>query len=164
MIQPTSTEAIYQALITLVGAAKIGGNPAFVTVSRRLPPQTAIAGIQQPALFQLEASEVVAEKEIGLAVEEFKCALIVLFKNPGDLNTVVSTQMNALRDVVVNQIRQFQLAPGGSLPATPMAPGERQTLGGLVYHCRISGEVLKNEGLLNQQGAIVFPISILSGM
>jgi hypothetical protein len=163
MIQPTSTEAIFEALMTLIGATQLNSAPAFVTVSRRLPPQQAMAGVQQPAAFLLESSELVVEKEIGLPVEEFKCALIVLFKIPGDLNTVASTVMNQLRDAVVNQLRQWTLT-GGALPAIPMQPGTRQTLGGLCYHCRISGEVLKNEGLLNQQGAIVFPISILSGM
>ena len=52
----------------------------------------------------------------------------------------------------------------GFPPVSPLLGGMRQTLGGVVYHARVKGRILANEGLQNSQGALVFPISILSGM
>jgi hypothetical protein len=52
----------------------------------------------------------------------------------------------------------------GFAPVIPLLGGQRQQLGGVVYHARVKGRILVNEGLQNNQGALVFPISILSGM
>ena len=52
----------------------------------------------------------------------------------------------------------------GPAPVVPWLGGQRQLLGGVVYHARVKGRMLVNEGLQNSQGALVFPISILSGM
>lgn len=167
MIQPASTEQMFQALFLLLSNTQTGSPPANVfttSSSRRLPPVANIASVNQPAYFQLESEEEVVEREIGLPIEEHKVAAIVLFKNSSSQTAVYSTQLNTLRDLVVNQLRIFTLSPGGVLPVVPLIPGQPQTLGGLVYHCRILGKILKNEGLQNQQGAIVFPISILAGM
>lgn len=164
MIQPASTETMYQALFTLLAATQVNGAAAFVTTSRKLPPAQSVAAARQPALYMLETQENVTEKAVGMALEEHEAGAIVLFRNTGAPDEVPSTQLNTLRDAVVNQLRNFTLSPGGALPVQPLAPGMPQTLGGLVYHCRIVGKILKNEGLQNQQGAIVFPISILAGM
>jgi hypothetical protein len=50
------------------------------------------------------------------------------------------------------------------LTVAPLIGGQRQTLGGVVFHARAKGRLLANEGLQNNQGAFVVPISILSGM
>lgn len=164
MIQPTSTEAMYQALFLLLSQTQLNEENAFKTSSRRLPPIANVSSGMQPFFGMLESEEVVEEKDNGLPIEEHKVAAVVLFRIPADLTTVASTQLNNMRDAVVNQLRNFTLSAGGVLPVRPLMPGEKQTLGGLVYHCRILGRVLKNEGLQNQQAAILFPISILAGM
>lgn len=163
MIQPTSTEVMYQALFTLLSQTQLSGSAAFVTSSRRLPQVSTVSPANQPALYMLESEENVTEHENGLPVFEHKVAAVVLFRNNSSTSTVASSQLNALRDAVFTQLQSFTLASDQqTVIAKPL--GERQTLGGIVYHCRILGRVLKNEGLQNQQGAIVFPISILAGM
>lgn len=162
MIQPASSEATFQALFTLLAASTVGGSAAFVSTSRRLPAIANVLAAQQPALYMLEGEEDVAETDQGLPVQEWRVAAVVLFQSDASPHTIASTKLNNLRDAVVNQLRNFTLS--GPSTVIPKQPGERQTLGGLCYHARIIGKVLKNEGLQNQQGAIVFPISILTGM
>lgn len=161
MIQPTSTEAVYTALFTLLSQATVGGSPAFVSSARRLPAISNVLPAQQPALYFLEGEEETVERDIGLPVDKYSLAAVVLFQSSASPGTVASTQMNALRDAVINQIRFFTLGAGGTV--VPKQLGEPQTLGGIVYHVYVEGKILKNEGLQTQQGAIVFPIKILTG-
>ena len=63
----------------------------------------------------------------------------------------------------MNQMLRQTLKADG-VTVIPLQGGLKQTLGGVVYHARVKGRILVNEGLQNNQGALVFPISILSGM
>jgi hypothetical protein len=68
-------------------------------------------------------------------------------------------------------------ADPASIPSTPLnrlvdavertlerpVQGERQTLGGLVTQCSIVGDVLFDEGVLDQQGIAMLPIVIITG-
>ena len=96
-------------------------------------------------------------------VYELHCALFVFFRNTGSPDEVASTQMNALRDAVIYQFEQNTLAADG-VTVVPKLGGTKQTLGGVVYHARVIGTILQNEGTQNNQGAIVFPVSIIRGM
>jgi hypothetical protein len=77
------------------------------------------------------------------------CRLFVYCES-SDPTLPVSTQMNALLDALTNA-----LAP----PMLPHGPF-RQTLGGVVQHAGISGEVMIAEGLSGQSEAVI-PIEIL---
>lgn len=46
-------------------------------------------------------------------------------------------------------------------PADPGFADKRNTLGGLVYHCFISGRVFKDPGDLDGQGLMIIPIKLL---
>lgn len=157
------SETIFANLFSLLSQTQILSAPAFVTTSRRLPQVSNVGQALQPALYILEGEEDVEEKAIALAKYEIHCAAVVFFRNTGGPDQVASTQMNALRDAVIYQMQQQTLAADG-VTLMPLLAGNRQTLGGVVYHARIKGRILKNEGIQNQQGAIIFPISILSGM
>ena len=155
----TASETIFQNLFTLLAAT-----PGIVTSARRLPQVSNVSQAVQPALYMLEGEEDIAEKAgFALAKYEIHCAAIVFFRNTGGPNEVASMQMNALRDAVIQQMQQKTLLADG-VTVVPLLGGLKQTLGGVVYHARIVGRLLKNEGLINNQGAIVFPISIISGM
>jgi hypothetical protein len=157
------SETIFANLFSLLSQTQILSAPAFVTTSRRLPQVSNVGQALQPALYILEGEEDVEEKAIALAKYEIHCAAVVFFRNTGGPDQVASTQMNTLRDAVIYQMQQQTLAADG-VTLMPLLAGNRQTLGGVVYHARIKGRILKNEGIQNQQGAIIFPISILSGM
>ena len=114
-------------------------------------------------MFFRQGEEEVKEGNIGLPVYVYFLAVIVLFESSSSPAVVASTQMNALRDAIVNQLEGYTLNAAGIV--VPKTLGERQTLGGLVYHVYIEGKVLKNEGgLATQQGGLVFPVKILTGM
>jgi hypothetical protein len=161
MIQPVSTEAVYAALFSLLSQSQVGEQTAFVTASRRLPAIANVLAAQQPAMFFLEGEEDVKENNIGLPVYIYSLAVVVLFKSNASPTTIASTQMNALRDAVVNQLYANTLNASGQV--VPMQLGEKQSLGGIVYDVAIVGKIMKNEGLQTQQGGLLFPIKILTG-
>jgi hypothetical protein len=165
----TATETIFANLLTLLAATQtqdpsLSPGPAFVTTGRKLPAVANVSAIEQPALFIIEGEQDVLEKAIALAKYEIHAAAVVFFRNAeGDLG-IPSTQLNYLRDATLFQMNQQTLAADGSGTVIGLLAGMRQTLGGVVYHARVKGRILVNEGLQNNQGALVFPISILSGM
>ncbi len=163
------SETIFQNLYTLLSQTQNltdgvpNNTPAFLTTSRRAPQVSNVGQATQPALYMLEGEEEVGDKAITLGRYDMKCAAIVFFRNTGGPNQVTSTQMNALRDAVIYQMTQRTLAADHAT-VVPLPGGKAQTLGGVVYNARVLGRIIKNEGLQNNQGAIAFPISILSGM
>jgi hypothetical protein len=170
----TATETIFQNLFTLLRQTQMltagapNGTPAFLTTSRVAPQVSAAGQATQPAFYQMEGEQDVMENVVAAQKYELKCAAIVLFRNTlgpptSNAGPWPSSQLNALRDAVIYQLQQQTLA-ADQTTVVPLLGGQKQTLGGVVYHARVKGRILVNEGLQNQQGALVFPISILSGM
>lgn len=166
----TLTETQFLNLYTLLSQTKMltsGGvpssTPAFLTTGRTLPQVSAVGPALQPALYMLEGEQDVSENSIATPKYELHCAAVVFFRNTTGPSTVNATQLNNLRDAVIYQMRERTLAADGTT-VIPLLGGTRQQLGGVVYHARVKGRILANEGLQNSQGALVFPISILSGM
>jgi hypothetical protein len=165
----TSLEKIYANLYNLLSQTQQltdgapNGQPAFLTTARRLPQVSQVGQAQQPAMYILEGEEIVRGKVRGPGRYMFKSAAVIFFRNTGGPNEVASTQMNALRDAFNYQIEQRTLAADG-VTVVPLLGGRQQTLGGVVYDAYVDGTGLRNEGLQNNQGALSFPISILSGM
>lgn len=165
-----TTEKIFINLLTLISGTMLldaNGNPtstpAFVTTGRRLPQVSNVSQVQQPACYIIEGEQDLLEKAIALAKYEIHCAAVILCRNEGGAQSIASTQLNALRDAFIFQLQQRGLNPDGTTISS-LPGGLRQTLGGVVYHARVKGRMLMNEGLQNNQAAIVMPISILSPM
>jgi hypothetical protein len=139
-----SREAIYAALFALAGAAA-----NFQTATRRIKDYSDVDQATQPALLQVELGEK-WNARVGMPpVVALNCRLFVYCES-NDPTLPVSTQMNALLDGVTQA-----LAP----PLLPHGPF-RQTLGGLVQHAGITGDVTIAEGLSGQSEAVI-PIEIL---
>jgi hypothetical protein len=138
-------EAIYKALFALVKDL-----PEFITVSRRARLVKDVTAEEQPALFIEEGPGETVKNPVegGESVFNLYVDLGFYARIPDDRETAPSSVLNPLIDAVCNA-----LAPG--------AGEEQQTLGGLVYHCRIDGKILKNEGLLDGQASVVIPVEIL---
>jgi hypothetical protein len=166
-----ATETIFQNLFSLVSQTQLlnasgvpAGGPVFSAASsRRLPQVSNVGQAEQPAIFQIELHQDLRENVQAAAREELHCMLFVFFRNTGGPDEVASTQMNTLRDAVLYQLQQNTLAADG-VTVVPKPGGMKQTLGGVVYHARVIGQILQNEGTQNNQGAIVIPVSILRGM
>jgi hypothetical protein len=137
-----SREQIYSALFTLVGGAA-----DFVTTTRRIKEYSDVDQSTQPALLQVELGEK-WDAPPGMPPLVTLNARLFIYCETGDPTAVVSTQLNGLLDAV-----------SAALAPAPDAE-ERQTLGGLVFHCRIAGEVMIAEGLSGQSEAVL-PIEIL---
>lgn len=162
------SEPVFAALYTLLAATQMltsgvpNGTPAFLTSSRLAQAVSIVSGVEQPALYIMQGEIEFGGSEIGISTDEYKAAAIVYFRNTGGDTGLASPQLNALRDALIFQIRQRTLDKLGNI--VPLILGERQTLGGLCLQCTFVGRALANEGLQNQQGAAVFPISILTGV
>jgi hypothetical protein len=168
MMSPFQSEPCFANLFALLSQAQMltlgvpNGNPAFVTTSRQAQPVANVSSGSQPAMFLMQGEiEFGAMDEVGLSIDKYKAAAIVYFTNPGG-SAAASPQLNALRDAMIYAIRQQTLSSSGAV--IPLILGERQTLGGVCYHACFDGRALANEGLQNNQGAAVFPITILTGV
>lgn len=163
-----SSEACFAKLFALLAVAQTlvnglpSGFPAFVTTGRKAVPVANVSPAEQPALFLMEGEVDYAPDDAGLSVDVLHAAAIVYFRNTQGDTGIPSQQLNALRDAVVYQMRQKTITQAGAV--VDMTLGDRQTLGGTCVSAAIKGKALANEGLLNNQGAIVFPISILTGV
>jgi hypothetical protein len=138
-------EAIHQALFDLVKDL-----PGFVTTSRRARLVKDVAPEEQPALFLEEGpGETVQYQAAGLPAKHFLYVDLGFYARlDEDKNVAPGTVLNPLIDAI-------------EAACAPDPDEEDQTLGGLVTYCRISGKILKNEGLLDGQASVVIPVEIL---
>ncbi len=168
-----NTETIFANLFSLLSQTQMltngvpNGTPAFVTSSRKTLQVSAVNPANQPAMFQMQGPQQFVETtttiKIALPKQELTAGIIVYFRLTGEPNEVPSITMNNLRDAVYFQLYERTLAANFTT-VIPLLGGRPQTLGGVCYYCRIIGQIGVQEGLQNQQGGLIFPISILSGM
>ena len=135
-----SREHIYSALFALVGGAA-----DFATATRRIKEYSDVDQSTQPAILQVELGEK-WDAPPGMPPLVTLNARLFLYCETGDPTAIVSTALNGLLDAV-----SAALAPASDAD-------ERQTLGGLVFHCRIAGDVT-----IAQAVAAVKPGCILIG-
>jgi hypothetical protein len=129
-----SREAIYAALFALVS-----GSAEFKTKGRRLKLWTDVNA--KPAVFVAQRGA--TPQKVTLKADIF------IYTNVGkDPNVIPAAQLNDLVDAI-------DAALAGS------AVTGRQTLGGLVAHCWIEGEVMIDPGDLDGDGVAVIPVRIL---
>lgn len=137
-------ERIYAALF-----ARVSGAYAFATKTRRIKEYADVDQATQPALLQVELGEK-WNVRVGAPPIVTLCGRLFVYCESNDPTEPVSTQMNQLLDQLM-----AALAP----PLAPHGPF-RQTLGGLVQHAGIAGEITIAEGLSGQSEAVI-PIEIL---
>jgi hypothetical protein len=137
-----SREPIYAALFSLVSDAA-----PFVTKTRRIKDYSDVDAATQPAILQVELGEKWDAPAGKPPIVTLNCRLF-LYCESSDPTSPVSTQLNTLLDAVMNALSPTQWQ------------NYRQTLGGIVNHAGISGDVTIAEGLSGQSEAIL-PIEIL---
>ncbi len=125
----------------------------FVTVSRRVKIFADVPAASQPACFQAEW----ATNEAQVTGMPYKTTLEVnwiIFQCTGkDKNAIPAIENN----LIIGGVREV-LAPR---PTDIGFPDKRNTLGGLVHHCYISGRIFKDPGDIDDQGMMVIPIKLL---
>lgn len=128
----------------------INGCDSWALMSRRVKLWSDVAAADQPALFVAEHGESVAyasENAPGKTI--LNVDLFVYVAGANDPDAVPASSINIALDAVC-----------GSLAPDP-ASG-RQTLGGLVQHCRVEGRIVKDPGDLDGQGLALVPVRILA--
>lgn len=125
----------------------------FITISRRVKLFNEVSADQQPACFQAEwASE---EAQItGMPYKTTLMANWIVYQCVGrEANGLGAVENN----LILGGVREA-LAPR---PDDPGFHDKRNTLGGLVHHCFISGRIFKDPGDIDDQGMLVIPIKLL---
>jgi len=141
----TGRENIFSALFSLVS-----GVPGLVTTSRRLVMWTDVLPEQQPALYQAQRNQHSQPRPAGLPLKWTLLADLYLYVNcGGDPQALAAPLLNNFLDAI-----EAALAPPVGKPF--------QTLGDLVQHCWICGEVITDEGTLGAQAVAIIPIEILT--
>lgn len=139
-------EAIIAALFELC----IGVHD-FRTTSRKLRLWAEVPKNERPALFLVEHSEFHGRQSESLAKLELTASLFI-YTDPGRAGVSGGVELNTILDSLAATLR-----PAG---ADAFIAG-RQTLGGLVSHAYIDGEVIKDPGDLDGDGMLIVPIKIL---
>lgn len=139
-------EAIFTKLFTTITQAAETVTK-FKTKSRRVRLFNDVPAEKQPAIFQAEHAESYPPVGRGLPrIHDLKASIFIYFRS-SDVSPGVTIQ-NALLDAIDQA----------------MVPDNLQdntlTLGGLVSHCWIEGDILKEPGDLDNQGLLLIPISI----
>ena len=135
-------ETAYAALF-----AKLSTVAGFNTISRQLKHWSEVAPPDQPALFQVQGKQIAETTADNIPTRwKLMAELYVYVQNTDPASGFSCTTLNNLVDAI-----------DGVLAATP---GYRQTLGGVVEHCRIAGEIETDEGVLGAQAVAIIQIEI----
>lgn len=127
--------------------AKLSSLSGFNTTLRTFLHYSDVAPADQPALILVQRRESVSGVPGLNRVHEMSCDALIYANTRGDNSIVPASIINGLVDAV-----EQALAPD------PIS--NKQTLGGLVQHAWIEGEIETDEGLLQQQGYALVPIRI----
>jgi len=137
-------EAIMTALFN-----QVSNTPDFAIASRKFQLWNEVGSADKPALFLKETKE--DYKRTSEAVPATVMLHVDMYVNvdaPKDSDTTAATDINNLLDAIDTAL-------------APDALSGTQTLGGLVSHCWIEGEILKNGEDVGGDGLVVVPVRVL---
>jgi hypothetical protein len=145
-------EAISAALFTLLQNATY--DPPVATFSRKYLSSTDLGTAKMPTVCMLVKDEMAKMSGHGIPIKWVIAAHIFIFVSTSDIdpNNEPETVVNNILDAIELAILP-PLQPGVLL-------GGRQTLGGLVYDCRINGTIERDPGFISGVGAAAIPIEI----
>ena len=147
---PTYMEAVYSALLAQLKTATFGGGVKINKFQRVIDAPSQVPSADQPALLLVNGPVRVEQKEFALGKWTFTAVAAVYLWAEEDQATLAATQANYI-------VWGLQAA----LLSTDRGQYNRQTLGGLVYHCWVEGDVLTL--VQAQQVLVTVPIMILAG-
>lgn len=138
-------EPVHAALFALLSQSS-----KFITASRRVKHWADVpSAADQPALFLSSRGQVATVRQPGMPpIWDLAFDAIVYVKTTGEPDLSPATLMNPLLDAI-----EAAMAPDNF--AT-----RKLTLGGLVEHCWIEGEITTDEGVLGDQGVALIPILV----
>jgi hypothetical protein len=142
----SATQVTRSEAATSAGSS-VSFTTGFRTASRRLKLWTDVA--TQPALFLRSDSEDIAPRAARMpAKATMRCEAWVYSKAGAAPDAVPAATLNYILDAIMRVLE-------------PEPVREVQTLGGLVHHCWIEGQIELHTGDLDGQAIAVVPINIL---
>ncbi len=141
-------ELVALALFIQLGRADF----TFESMDRKGLVWTNVVPAAQPYLALIErGGSGVQNRAIGLEKWTLHFLVLVYIRADANPNAIPATTINAAFKAIANVMNSSPI-------------GERQTLGGIVNNAWIDGEVLIDTGILDQQCALVIPISCECGI
>lgn len=145
-------ETIYAAAFAYISALAAGNSPLFKSATRKPTTWESVAPEDQPALLFMQRREL-AEKRKTLPTKWTLFADLFLYVHTGAQNdpAIVAAQlMNPLLDAIAAALASDDIS------------NDACTLGGLVSHCAINGEIQIFPGNLGDEAVAIVPIEILT--
>lgn len=136
-------ETIYKALF-----ARLEAIDGIQTCSRILQHWDDVSPNMQPAIYMAQDTQL-AEQVTGFPTKYLLGAKVWIYAHRDTGEVVPSAQVNNILDALDEALK----------PAP--SPTNKQTLGGLVEHCWISGAIETDEGTLGNQAVAIVPIQML---
>lgn len=150
---PTYLEAVYEALLAQLKTATFSGGISLKTIERVTIAPDEVAAVNQPALFLIEGPLHAEQKEIfGPTKWTFSAFAVIYVRADGSFPSQAQVLAQTTANYLIWGIKN-------SFATKP--PYGKQTLGGLVYHCWIEGDVFPE--VMDNQMILAVPIMILPG-
>ena len=141
-------EQIYSALFSTLQSSL---GLKFATMSRRWRMPEQVSPESRPALFQVQTGERAKTNATGEPIIWIATVDLVIYtQGSGDEQTIPSQELNALLDAL-----EAAIAP-------PANSDGKQTLGGIVSHCRLQGSARITENVNGAAAMAVVPVEILT--
>jgi len=129
------------------------GYRRFKTVSRRVQLFSDVATSSQPACFQAEHTSTEGQVTNLPYKTTLEANWIIYHATGKDKKSIPTIENN----LIIKGVR-IALEPK---PNDPGFHDRRNTLGGLVHHCFISGRIFRDPGDIDDQAMIVVPVKLL---
>jgi hypothetical protein len=148
---PLYLEAVYAALFALLQTSPLPSGMAFKLSQRvSIVPETIPVG-SMPALLLMPGPIQAEQKNFSLTRWMFTAVAVVYLRGEAQPINQIPLSSTLVNWVLWGIASVFQTKP----------PYQKQTLGGLVYHCWIEGEIFPETQ--DQQIVLTIPIRMLAG-
>lgn len=123
--------------------------PGLKTCSRRLRHFDDVSPADCPALFMVQKSQTTRTQTRVPTIWELDVELVLYVKTDGSHDSTPATALNDVLDAIEAALE----------PTNRIDP--RQTLGGLVYDCKINGAIDTDEGTMGEMAGAIIPIRLV---
>lgn len=150
-LQHATRQQVFNALFALLKTLPPPqGSNAWNTFTQEIRDWDAYTTVQQPVMTLARGAQNFSLKAVGTTKFHWKVALLIYFRTDGFQTT--STYPDEITDPILDSIEQL---------FTPQMINQYFTLGGLVQNCWIDGNIYSDPGIVDGQGVILVPISII---
>lgn len=148
----TTRNAVMAKILSIIQgmtfSSPINGQTTWVTVSNRLRLWGDVSSNQQPAAFLVTHREMDDYRGLGLLRRRLDLGVWCYCRSD-------SSPGGPLLDTMMESFEQAFITNGVDNPSQNL-----NTLGGLVYFCRLEGRVFKDPGDLDNQTLLIVPLIV----